>query len=423
MKKYSSYKLSGIEWLEEIPVHWFVTKIKYLSDGSRNSFIDGDWIESKDLSDNGIRYITSGNIGMGVYKEQGNGYISEDTFIKLNCTELFEGDLIISRLFIPVGRSCILPNVNNRVITCVDNVILRPKSTYNKQYLNYQFNSNRYSEYTELISRGVTLTRISRGMLGNIQIVIPPIQEQLQIVQFLDEKTEIIDKLISTKERKIDLLKQQRSSLINEVVTKGLDPIVKMKDSGVEWIGEIPEHWEVIKIKYLGQINSGDTISSNLIESEGEFPVYGGNGIMGYYKDFNFSHRVLSIGRVGEKCGNVHLVHEKCWINDNSLVLDKKNENVNMNYLFHSLKTRDLNIIRNQNTQPLITGTMVKNESIPFPPLSEQQQIIEHLDIRTKEIDDLVSLEQRKIDVLKQYRQSLISEVVTGKIDVRTQLN
>ena len=216
-------KDSGVEWIGEIPSGWSLSKIKYLPNEEKNSFTDGDWIESKDLSDSGIRYITSGNIGSGNYKEQGSGYITEETFNKLKCTELFPGDLVMSRLFLPVGRSCILPNLNNRVITAVDNVILRPKECYSNFFLNFFFNSFYYSEHSKLISRGVTLTRISRGMLGNVHVVVPPLQEQQQIVDYLDKETSRIDKLVDIESKRIVLLKEYRQSLISEVVTGKVD--------------------------------------------------------------------------------------------------------------------------------------------------------------------------------------------------------
>jgi type I restriction enzyme S subunit len=191
-----------------------------------------------------------------------------------------------------------------------------------------------------------------------------------------------------------------------------------MKDSGVEWIGEIPDGWEVKKIKYLGTVKSGDAIKSEEIRDFGEYPVYGGNGVLGYYNDFNFSKPILSIGRVGEKCGVVHLVMERAWINDNSLVFETTIEESVLQFIFRILVTRNLNLLRNQNTQPLITGSMVKNESIPYPPIQEQQQIVTYLDQKTKEIDDLIASEKKRIELMKEYRQSLISEVVTGKIKI-----
>jgi type I restriction enzyme S subunit len=249
-------------------------------------------------------------------------------------------------------------------------------------------------------------------------VILPPLPEQEKIVKYLDDKTFQIDNLISLTEKKIEVLKQKRTSLINEVITRGLDPKVELKDSGVEWIGMIPKHWEVRKIKYLGSINSGETLPSELIEEEGEYPVYGGNGVLGFYFNYNYSKPVLSIGRVGEKCGVVHLVSEKVWINDNSLVFEPIKLPMNLIYIYYSLVIRNLNSLRNQNTQPLITGTLVKNESITYPPLLEQEEIVKYIDTHTTEIDNLISIEQRRIETLKEYRQSMISEVITGKLNV-----
>lgn len=438
MIKYLKYKSSEVEWIGEIPDHWKITKIKYTKDGSRNSFIDGDWIESKDISDEGIKYITSGNIGYGFYKEQGNGFISDNTFEKLNCTELFEGDLIISRLFLPVGRSCILPKLNNRVVTCVDNVILRPKKEYDKKYLNYQFNSNRYSEHTELISRGVTLTRISRGMLGNISIVVPPISEQQQIVKYLDEKIELIDKLISTKELKIDLLKSQRTSLINEVITKGLDPNVKLRFSGVDWIGEIPEHWTLINFGRICSVRQGlqipfDDRYFDEIENSYEYittqSVHNPNQPKQYI--LNPKSNVICneddilmgrTGNTGEVVSNV-----KGVFHNNFFLIDFDRSKILKEFLIWFLNNprlkEELLLLSGTTTIPDLNHGKFLSTRVVFPNKNEQQIIIEYLDTRTNEIDELVSMEQKKIELLKEYRQSLISEVITGKIDVRKNLN
>ena len=132
MERYEAYKDSGIEWIGEIPAEWNIKRIKYLATDESSLFIDGDWIESKDIvfDESQIRYITTGNIGEGWYKEQGLAYITNEKFIALNCTEIFPGDLIISRLNPPIGRSCIVPDLGARIVTSVDNVILRPDTKY-----------------------------------------------------------------------------------------------------------------------------------------------------------------------------------------------------------------------------------------------------------------------------------------------------
>ena len=398
MKKYESYKIISEPWIGNIPSHWIKSRV-----GRHFKIERGRVISKEEIQDNIGDYP--------VYSSQtsNNGELGRIS------TYDFDGEYVTWTTDGEKTGTCFHRTGKFNTTNVCGMLSVRESTPYSLKYLNYYLN-----QVTRPYVRLDINPKLMNNMMSEIPLIIPSIQEQHQIVQFLDEKTELIDKLISTKERKISLLKEQRTSFINQVVTKGLNPNVKMKDSGVEWIGEIPEGWSVIKLKYVGKISSGDTLESSKIEPEGLYPVYGGNGIMGYYSNFNYSHSVLSIGRVGEKCGNVHKVVSKSWINDNSLVLDFNISKFNFDYLFHTITTRNLNVLRNQNTQPLITGTIVKNEFIPYPDFKTQNLIIEHINFKTKEIDDLVHLEQKKIDTLKEYRQSLISEVVTGKIKVTT---
>lgn len=242
MKAYSEYKNSEIEWVKQIPSDWGICKLKFTALGKDQCFIDGDWIESKDINTDGIRYLTSGNVGPLKYKEQGNGYITEDTFRKLECKDVYEGDILISRLNEPISRACIVPNLNSRIVTCVDNVIYRPDcNRFNKKYIVYVLNCTPYTEKANLSARGVTMHRVSRTMLGNFYIPVPSIAEQQVIASFLDAKTKPIDDIIAKREKQIKLLEEMKSTIISRAVTKGLNPDAQMKDSGIEWIGEIPE--------------------------------------------------------------------------------------------------------------------------------------------------------------------------------------
>lgn len=211
---------SGIDWIGNIPEHWEVMPLKYAANKKGCCFIDGDWIESKDIVEEGIKYITTGNIGALTYKEQGSGYISEKTFATLGCTEVFEGDILISRLNEPIGRCCIIPNLGNRVVTSVDNVIFRPDTDkYNKKFIVYYLNCNKFTEHANLIARGATMHRISRTMLGHQQILVPPLAEQQEIVEYIDSKIKPIDASIATAKREIELLKELKQSVITEAVT------------------------------------------------------------------------------------------------------------------------------------------------------------------------------------------------------------
>jgi type I restriction enzyme S subunit len=422
MKRYSLYKDSGVEWIGEIPSHWECIRLGMLGTFSSSG------IDKKSNEDEvSVRMVNYTDlIQSRKYKPV---QISDKEYMRVTTPQskleehrLVKGDMV----FIPssetsedLGYSSLIDFDDNDIVYSYH--ILRYKTKkpvfhYFKKYL-----VNHHSILNQFSSEGKGTTRqiIGRSVFNNVRVVLPPIPEQKKIVEFLDDKTQQIDNLIQNKEKKIELIKEKRTSLINHVVTKGLNPNVKMKDSGVEWIGEIPSHWKVDKVKFLGKIGSGDTLESKFIEKdEGNYPVYGGNGVMGYYSDFNFDKPILIIGRVGEKCGNVHYSDSKVFVNDNSLVFQPFNEEMNLWYVYHSLVQRDLNQLRNKNTQPLITGTMVKDEFIPNPPIDEQKEIVKYLDEQTKEIDDLIQLEQKKIELLKEYRQSLISEVVTGKVRV-----
>jgi len=216
-------KDSGVEWIGEVPAHWKVRPIKSLANKTGALFIDGDWIESKNLSDSGIRYITTGNVGVGEYKEQGSGYISESTFEELSCTEVFPGDVLVSRLNPPIGRACIVPNLGSRIVTSVDNVIFRPALDFSSAFVVYRFSAADYFHELWLLASGATMQRVSRTELGNVRIAWPPLDEQLAIVAVLDRETTRIDTLIAKTKQSIGLLKKRRSALITAAVTGQID--------------------------------------------------------------------------------------------------------------------------------------------------------------------------------------------------------
>lgn len=220
LDKSISLKDSGVEWIGEIPEDWNICKIKYVADSDvENSFIDGDWIESGDISPEGIKYFTTGNVVDGNFKYQGNGYITEETFTKLNCKFAFGGDFIISRLNQPYGRSCIIPNGIDKCVLAVDIVILRPKTEFEKRYLCYTTQCPNYQQAVGDKSRGTAMKRISRNNLGNIFLVKPPHNIQCQIADYLDKKCSEIDTLAKIKQKKIDMLNEYKKSLIYEYVT------------------------------------------------------------------------------------------------------------------------------------------------------------------------------------------------------------
>lgn len=216
-------KDSGVEWLGKVPEHWQVRPIKSLATGPATLFIDGDWIESKNLADSGIRYITTGNVGEGEYKEQGSGFISEETFDELRCTEVLPGDVLISRLNPPIGRACIAPNLRSRVVTSVDNVILRPSAEFDSMFIVFRFSAKDYFHEMSILGSGATMQRVSRTELGNVRVAWPPLNEQIEISRHIQAETMQIDTLSERVGKSIDLLKKRRSALITAAVTGKID--------------------------------------------------------------------------------------------------------------------------------------------------------------------------------------------------------
>ena len=394
MKKYDSYKESGVEWIGEIPSHWDITRIKYKFQIGR-----GRVISNEDLVEDAIYPVySSQTLNNGCL-----GYIETFDFDDKLITWTTDG-ANAGTVFLREGKfNC--TNVCGTLKGKSDDVI--PEFDY--YFLQYatQF-------YKRPDTNGAKIMNNEMAVILSLKLST---EEQTAIAKYLDHKTTQIDNLIAKKEQFIQLLEEERVAVINQAVTKGLDPNVPMKDSGIEWLGEIPEHWEVKKLKYCIQIQSGKGITNENLNPDGEFAVWGGNGIMGYTGNFSSDGDDLIIGRVGALCGNVHLVHGKKWISDNALYA---RTNQNKYFIEFFLKFLDLNRLANKNAQPLITGTMVKEQVICLPNEKEQEKIVNYIINQHERISSILSKTQQEIELLKEFKTALISEVVTGKVDVST---
>ena len=189
------------------------------------------------------------------------------------------------------------------------------------------------------------------------------------------------------------------------------------KDSGIEWIGEIPQDWTVIKIKYLAKITSGDGLTKELLCENGNFPVFGGGSIIGYTNNYNTTPDNILIGRVGANCGCITWLNNNCWATDNALKV-KLMANFHKKLFYYFLISLELNRLNDSNAQPLITSTKILNTFVSYPAdIQEQQRIAEYLDKKCGEIDRVVETEKSVIEKLKEYKQSIITEAVTKGLD------
>ena len=434
-------KPSGIDWIKDIPSSWEINKVKYLATEPGTLFLDGDWIESDVIEESGIRYLTTGNVGAGFYKEQGSGYISEKTFSELHCLNVYPGDLMISRLNEPIGRSCIIPDTESRYVVAVDNVILRPNANYNKKFIMYGMNADGYAEHANMIARGATMSRISRSQLGQFWLAFPNIEEQQAIANFLDKECAQIDSIAADLEKQIALLQQYKKSLITETVTKGLDKSAPMKDSGVEWIGKIPEHWQKTRIKFEASIiGSGTTPDSgnSMYYDNGEHSwiqsgdLYGKDYIYETEKQLTnlailechalnwYTKDFVVVAMYGASVGNVAISKIDSFTNQACCVI-KLNEKNDNRYLFYFLKAAQEEMLLKAfgGTQPNISQIIIKNLNFLNVPLLEQIEIADFLDSKCDMINEMLKSKKDQYDILIKHKKSLIYEYVTGKKRVK----
>ena len=239
---------------------------------------------------------------------------------------------------------------------------LRNKKQLRERYYNYLFKAMDAQKIFHGMGNGIRLT-LSFKDLKNYILPVPPRPEQDQIVRFLDWKVSSINKLINIKRKEIIELKSLKRSVVNHVVTHGLNSDVVMKNSGVGWLGKIPAHWEVLALKRMCSMKSGDNLTNLEIVDNDGYKVYGGNGIRGFFHRFNCENECVLIGRQGALCGNVHLVTERVWATDHA-VITKAFGNISTKYLYYLLMAMNLNQYgQSTAAQPGISVGVIKNLS------------------------------------------------------------
>ena len=426
-------KDSGIEWIGIIPKDWNTTRIKYLSTGEFNSFVDGDWIESPVIIDSGIRYYTTGNIGDGIFKCQGNGFISEKTFDILHCKYAYPGDLVISRLNAPYGRSCIIPNEYVKCVLAVDIAILRTEA--DKRYLCYVTQCSGYQSAVEDKAAGTTMKRISRTNLGNVKLPLPPVNIQHIVADYLDFKCTEIDILSADIQSEIETLEAYKQSVITEAVTKGLDKNAPMKESGVQWCPHIPFHWKYTNPKALfsqrfDRALHGDrqlTASQEYgIVYQDEFMEMTGNKVVTVMKDFSILKHVepgdFVISMRSFQGGLEYSEVKGCISSAYVMLIPNRDLVYPPFYKWFFKSSKYINAIQSTSNLVRYGQAMRYANFVQVPlfiiPKEEQKKIADYLDERISEIDIVLRTKREQLTVLSDYKKSIIYEYVTGKKEV-----
>lgn len=428
MKKYDSYKDSGIEWIGEIPSHWDSSRYRYFYFSNM-----GVTLLKEDVKEDGIYPVYSATETDVLF-----GYVDEATII------LNEGDIVIPARGNSIGHIKVVTSPS----TSTQTTIYSKKISQNIETNFVKYFLQGLREHLFQFDR-TAIPQITVNQVKNNPLVIPPPQEQTAIANFLDLKTSEIDVIIADKKRLLELYEEEKTAIINQAVTKGLDPNAPMKDSGIEWLGEIPEHWEVKKIKHLlkkkkGALKTGpfgSQLKNSDLDSSGEFKVYTqrnvldndfieGNDKINEVKfqtlkeflieegDILFTSRgtigVCNVFPADSEPGILHPCLIRIQIDRGRVHQDWIINYVNNSSLFID----NVKYESNATTIEVIYGGTLKETALPVPPIQEQQSIVQYIESECSHIDFKKARTEELIELLTEYRTALISEAVTGKIKV-----
>lgn len=439
-------KDSGVEWIGEIPQDWNTVRLK-----TRFNFGKGLPITKENLISFGIPVLSYGQVHSKINNGTALNHelfrFVDKSYLETNPQSLVhKGDFIVADTSEDIDGcgNCAYVDSERVLFAGYHTIILFDKEKRDNKYLAYFFQSNVWRNQVRCRVSGVKVFSISRKILSNAYCIIPSVIEQHAIAQYLDEKCAKVDTLIANVQAQIEKLKAYKQSLITEVVTKGLDPTVPMKDSGVEWIGEIPEHWRIQRIKYIGATQNGISKGGEYFGSGYPFVSYGD-----VYKNMELPYTVSGLVESTEneranysvKKGDIFFTRTSESIEEVgfSSVCTKTINNATFagflirlrpfkdvliteysKYYFRGNHIRrylvkEMNIV----TRASLGQGLLKAMPVLIPSHDEQTVIAEYLDKKCSQIDRLIGIKQEKITKLEQYKRSLIYEYVTGKKEVK----
>ncbi len=403
MQTYREYKESGIQWLGKIPSHWELLRNKNLL------FEKKDVVGSNSKAYTLLSLTLRGIIARDMTNPKGKFPKDFDTY------KIVQKDNIVFCLFDieETPRTVGLSSLDGMITGAYD--VFEIIEEVNSRYFYFYYLSLDNLKALEPLYTGLRKV-INVPKFLSINSPIPPRNEQDKIVNFLDWKISKITKIINAKKKHIQLLKEQKQVIINNAVTKGLDKNAKMKDSGIDWLGDIPEHWEVRKLKNLIKVFNGkEILDPNVIE--GDYPVYGSGGVFKYTNSFLYKGKSVLFGRKGT-IGKPLLVNGAFWTVDTMYYTECKG-NILEEFLYNILCVFPWSKFATKTALPSIVASEVCMQNISLPPLEEQKEIVKHIEEATAKIDELISTLEKKIKFFEEYKISLISNVVTGAMNVQ----
>ncbi len=439
-EKYPVYKYSGVKWLGDVPEGWDIKKLKEICSAYGRIGFRGYTTNDLVGEDEGAITISPSNISENEMSFNKCSYLSWVKYEESPEIKIYNEDILIVKTGSTYGKIGYVKNLMTKA-TINPQLLVLKKIKINNSYLYYQLLTPIIQTQIERDVVGSTIPTISESKILNFVSLVPTYNEQIAIASFLDRKTAQIDKAINIKERQIELLKERRQILIHQAVTRGLNTNVKMKDSGVEWIGEIPEHWGIKKLKYLFRLVGGGTPSKDRKDFwDGDIPWVSPKDMKVdclsstedsiTEKGLNHSttslieeNTLLMVVRSGILQRTIPVAISKVRLSMNQdMKAFVKIGDVSTEYLFYFIKGNDSFLkndwVKQGATVESVEVELMKNGYILVPPKGEQSDISNYIDSITSKISTAFSCKEREIEKLKEYKATLINSAVTGKIKV-----
>ncbi|ELW94819.1 restriction endonuclease subunit S [Acinetobacter baumannii] len=402
LPRYESYKDSGVQWLGEIPSHWDVKRMKFVVANV------GDKIDAKESD---LRYFGLENI------ESFTGKLLDSVELESEgIGHRFQKDDVLFGKLRPYLAKVFLAQEEG--LSSTEALVFRSSEVIYPKFLSYYCLSQDFINEVNGTTFGSKMPRASWDNISSFRMVYPSLDEQKLIAGFLDKRLAQVDALIAKQETLLEKLAEQRVALISHAVTKGLNPDVEMKESGDVFFRKVPNHWKVLALHYIVRLVSGDSITALDFVADGDYPVYGGNGFRGYIDRYTHQGDYVLIGRQGALCGNINFATGSFFATEHAVVVNPLVD-INFKWLGFLLMAMNLNQYSTTAAQPGISAEVIGRLKILLPDVKEQNQIAEYIEnvlLNIGEFENKVILLKSK---LKEYRSTLITQVVTGKIDVR----
>jgi len=441
IKAYEEYRDSGIEWIGNIPKDWQVKKIKQrikslVTGGTPNTSETKFWTEDESQ---GIPWVSIADMTSSDVINKTNKYITEEGRKEKNLTILPKGTLLYS-IFASLGKTALL-NVEATTNQAILGFVFDDK-ILDQRFLRYYLQD--FERSILILSSPNTQENLNTTKIKNLEMPVPKLVEQQKIADFLDDKTKKIEMVMNNKLEQIRLLKKYEQIIINEAVILGLNKGVELKDSGIEWIGNIPKNWKVEKLKYVtdlkfSNVNKKTDVGEKEVLACNYIDVYKNNYITHNIDFMKISASEEEINKFSIKKGDILATKDSEEPEDiaiPSFVLEDFEEVVCgyhlamirppdkfvPKYLFRLFQSRDFNIrftiFAKGVTRFGLDMNIFKDAKVPMPPISEQQKIADYLDEKTSKIRKSIDIIEKEVEKLEEYKKILINEAVTGKIKV-----